>query len=148
MLNHKSHEESTPKQKIKLLALLESDVVELGSWPTSAVGFMVQGHDTGSLIRAIQSLVEGTPSGSAPAKRVRITIHEENEGGEEQQLSPREHEVLCALVKGLSYKMIAHELNISFETVRSHVKGIYAKMKVNNNTAAVAKAIHSGLAVA
>lgn len=107
---------------------------------------MVQGHDTGSLVQAIQSLCEGNPPRSASAKRVRITVHEESVDSGNQPLSPREHEVLRALVKGLSYKMIAQELEISFETVRSHIKGIYAKLNVNNNTAAVAKAIHFGMA--
>jgi DNA-binding NarL/FixJ family response regulator len=37
-------------------------------------------------------------------------------------LTAREKEVLSCLVNGLSYKMIGSELNISYETVRSHVK--------------------------
>ena len=58
------------------------------------------------------------------------------------QLILREKEVLSCIVKGLSYKMIAAELNISYETVRSHVKKIYEKLHVASLTEVVAKAIN------
>ena len=45
------------------------------------------------------------------------------------------------LVEGLSYKMIANELSIGIETVRTHIKRIYEKLQVNSNTEAVSKAI-------
>ena len=57
-------------------------------------------------------------------------------------LTAREKEVLGCLVKGLSYKMIAADLNISYETVRSHVKKIYEKLHVASLTEVVAKAIN------
>jgi len=56
-------------------------------------------------------------------------------------LTPRETDVLSELVKGLSYKMIAFSLNISYETVRSHMKKIYGKLEVASLTEVVAKAI-------
>ena len=60
-------------------------------------------------------------------------------------LSPREKEVLSCLVNGLSYKMIAADLQISYETVRSHVKKIYEKLHVASLTEVVAKAINQRL---
>ncbi len=58
------------------------------------------------------------------------------------RLTAREKEVLSCLVNGLSYKMIASDLNISYETVRSHVKKIYEKLHVASLTEVVAKAIN------
>ena len=46
---------------------------------------------------------------------------------------------------GHSYKMIADQLKISFEMVRSHIKHIYEKLQVHNNTEAVAMALKRGL---
>ena len=57
------------------------------------------------------------------------------------RLTAREKEVLACVVNGLSYKMIADQLNISYETVRSHIKKIYEKLHVASLTEAVAKAI-------
>jgi DNA-binding NarL/FixJ family response regulator len=37
--------------------------------------------------------------------------------------------------------MIAASLNISFETVKSHIRNIYEKLHVHNQSEAVAKAI-------
>ena len=56
-------------------------------------------------------------------------------------LSSREKEVLSLLVEGLSYKMIAAKLNITYDTVRAHMKKIYEKLHVASMTEAVAKAI-------
>ena len=57
-------------------------------------------------------------------------------------MTKREKEVLACMVNGLSYKMIADQLNISYETVRSHIKKIYEKLHVASLTEMVAKAIH------
>lgn len=56
-------------------------------------------------------------------------------------LSKREREVLEQLVHGKSYKMIASDLNISYETVYSHIKRIYKELQVNSSTEAVAKTL-------
>jgi DNA-binding NarL/FixJ family response regulator len=56
-------------------------------------------------------------------------------------LSTQEKKVLQLLVAGKSYKMIAAELFISQETVKSHVSNIYAKLHVHSGTEAVALAI-------
>jgi DNA-binding NarL/FixJ family response regulator len=60
---------------------------------------------------------------------------------ESDKLTPKEKEILQQLVKGKSYKMIADELSVAFETVKTHIKNIYKKLHVNNSSEAVAKAI-------
>jgi DNA-binding CsgD family transcriptional regulator len=54
-------------------------------------------------------------------------------------------EVLGLLVDGLSYKMIAGKLKITYDTVRAHMKKIYEKLHVASMTEAVAKAINQKL---
>lgn len=60
-------------------------------------------------------------------------------------LSEREKQVLQLLVKGYSYKMIASEMFIAMDTVRSHIKKIYEKLHVNSKSEAVAKAFRDKL---
>jgi len=60
-------------------------------------------------------------------------------------LSTREQEVLQWLVNGYSYKMIGAACNISFDTVRAHVRNIYTKLHVASSTEAVAKALKERL---
>lgn len=62
-----------------------------------------------------------------------------------ETLSPREIEVLNKLAEGLSYKMIANELGISYGTVNNHIKKIYEKLQVHSLGEAVAYAIHNNL---
>lgn len=52
---------------------------------------------------------------------------------EEGKLSSREMQVVNSILKGKSYKMVADELNISINTVRSYIKTIYRKLNINSN---------------
>jgi DNA-binding NarL/FixJ family response regulator len=60
-------------------------------------------------------------------------------------LTQREIEVLALLAKGLGNKEIAVQLHISTNTVKRHLKSIYAKLEVNTRAAASAYAIRLGL---
>ena len=53
-------------------------------------------------------------------------------------LSARENEVLSLLASGLSYKMVAAELDISFNTVCTHTKRIYEKLQIDSAGEAIA----------
>jgi DNA-binding NarL/FixJ family response regulator len=57
------------------------------------------------------------------------------------KLTKREKEVLTLLVKGYSYKMIAAELDLGLETIRTYVKRTYNKLHVYSMSAAVVKAV-------
>jgi DNA-binding NarL/FixJ family response regulator len=54
-------------------------------------------------------------------------------------LTAREAEILNLLAKGYSYKMIASEIHLSIDTIRTHIKKIYQKLHVHSVTEAVHK---------
>ncbi|MEO7265454.1 MAG: response regulator transcription factor [Ferruginibacter sp.] len=56
-------------------------------------------------------------------------------------LTPQEKKVLQQLVEGKSYKLIAAELFVATDTIKTHVRNIYAKLHVHSGTEAVSKAI-------
>ena len=60
-------------------------------------------------------------------------------------LTPREIEVLELISRGMRNKLIATELGITETTVAVHIKNIFAKLKVNERTAAVHVAIRRGI---
>jgi two-component system, NarL family, response regulator YdfI len=62
-----------------------------------------------------------------------------------EPLTDRELEVLDLLAEGLSNKLIAHQLNISEHTVKTHVASIFAKLGASSRTEAVSQAIRRGL---
>ena len=61
-------------------------------------------------------------------------------------LSARETDILKLIAEGLSNKEIARDLVIAPETVKSHVKNIFAKLNVEKRAQAVARAQSLGLA--
>ena len=56
-------------------------------------------------------------------------------------LTTQEKKVLQLLVQGKSYKMIAAELFVATDTVKTHVSNVYAKLHVHSGTEAVSLAI-------
>jgi DNA-binding NarL/FixJ family response regulator len=64
---------------------------------------------------------------------------------EDYNLTEREKKVLQLLVNGYSYKMIAADMFIAIDTVRSHIKKIYEKLHVNSKSEAVAKAFKNNM---
>jgi len=60
-------------------------------------------------------------------------------------LTPREVEVLALAAEGTGIPELGEELTLSPNTVRTHLKNIYAKLGVNNRTGAVTRAMRLGL---
>ena len=63
----------------------------------------------------------------------------------DDELTPRERDVLRLLAEGLPNKTIAARLGISDQTVKFHVASIVGKLGAANRTAAVRLAIRRGL---
>ncbi len=53
-------------------------------------------------------------------------------------LSPKEMEVIALLADGLSYKMVADRLGVSYSTINSHTKHIYEKLHISSLGEAIA----------
>jgi DNA-binding NarL/FixJ family response regulator len=64
---------------------------------------------------------------------------------EDMPLTPREHEVLLLLGRGLDPTNIARELGLSIHTARGHVKRILAKLGAHSQLEAVIIAVQLGL---
>lgn len=60
-------------------------------------------------------------------------------------LSPREHEVLDLVAKGLTYAQIGERLFIAHETVKSHMRSVRNKLRVRTRTEAVVVGFRKGM---
>jgi LuxR family maltose regulon positive regulatory protein len=56
---------------------------------------------------------------------------------EEEYLTPREAEILHLLAQGYTNQQIAESTFVSLNTVKTHIKHIYAKLGVNDRTQAI-----------
>jgi DNA-binding NarL/FixJ family response regulator len=80
--------------------------------------------------RAVAS--PGLPAGPRPGHR------------DYERLTPREHQVLCLLARGLENAAIARQLVVTRRTVQNHVSNIYGKLGVGSRTEAALVAISRG----
>ncbi len=70
---------------------------------------------------------------------------EEEVNPDEAQLSSREKEIICELVKGKTNKEIATALNLSVFTVQTHRRNISRKLQIHSSTALAIYAISNKL---
>lgn len=102
-----------------------------------ASGYLVKNIPPKKLIDSLDEVYRGgAPMSTDIARKVIHSFHQNMQS----PLSPRETEVLQQLAKGKSYTMIADELFINKETVRTHIKNIYQKLNVNSKASAIEKA--------
>jgi DNA-binding NarL/FixJ family response regulator len=120
------------------------DHVVLYTWDATA-DFLNQADDAGvsgvilksvggeRLVQAIERTVSGERMGMS-----HVTRSPRSEQTDE--LSNREREVLALLALGYTNRQIANELYLSVDTVKSHMRRLYAKLRVNNRTQAALRA--------
>jgi DNA-binding NarL/FixJ family response regulator len=84
----------------------------------------------------------GSPLEPSVAARVLGRMQQAESG---DHLSQREYDVLRELVHGKSNKQIAVQLNLSENTIKSHVSSIFAKLDVQSRAEAVAVALQRGI---
>ena len=136
-----------PTVQILMLTVFDDDEKVFAAIKAGAAGYILKNAEPNNLLQAISEVYNGgAPMTPGIAKKVlhqfQAILPEEEK---DYHLSIREKEVLGLLVDGLSYKMIAGKLNITYDTVRAHMKKIYEKLHVASMTEAVAKALHQKL---
>jgi len=110
-----------------------------------ASGYILKSTTPAGYIEAIKDVqAGGSPMTPGIARRV-LELFKHNlqptTPSKEYSLTTQEKKVLQLLVEGKSYKMIANELFVAPDTVKSHVRNIYAKLHVHSGTEAVSLAI-------
>ena len=137
---------SFPGLPILMLTGFEDDDKVFNSICAGANGYILKNASMELLINQIhEAYLGGAPMTPVIARKVLnmfsasfMVNHQQNEN---YNLSKREKEVLDLLVNGKSYKVIATELAISYETVHSHIKKIYHKLHVSSIGEAISKTI-------
>lgn len=133
--------------KILMLTVFDDNKNVFEAISNGANGYVLKKTPPAKLLEYIQEAQSGgapmTSSIATQVLKMFSSIH--NDKGEDYNLSEREKQVLSLLVNGYSYKMIASEMYIAIDTVRSHIKKIYEKLHVNSKSEAVAKAFKDKL---
>jgi DNA-binding NarL/FixJ family response regulator len=117
-----------------------------------ADGYLLKRTPADALLVQLRAVVAGgSPLSAAVARTVLEVVRHVNAGrpaatdNETVDLTERERDVLGCLVRGMSYKAVARTLDISIDTVRSHIRGVYRKLQVHSVAEAVSRALKSGI---
>jgi DNA-binding NarL/FixJ family response regulator len=147
-----------PTLSVVMLTVFEEPSVILEAITSGADGYLLKKTPARELLGQLNAIASGgSPLTADVARTVLSLLREKTSKGLSGKLfsaaSPtklglteREHSVLQELVKGLSYKQVAAKLNISIDTVRTHIRGVYRKLQVHSVAEAVARAIREKIA--
>jgi DNA-binding NarL/FixJ family response regulator len=133
------------KTQIIMLTVFDDDRHVFDALMAGANGYLLKRNVSDRLVHAIQEVLEGGAPMSPSIARLVINQLHDQQPANQYMLTEREKEILKSLSKGNSFKLIASDLGISFETVRTHIKRIYDKLHVHSQGEAISKALQEKL---
>ena len=127
---------------VKVIALTAStdEARMMGVLRAGAVGYVRKDAEPEVLLAAVRAVARGKTYIDPSVSRQMIQATATND-----DLTPREIEVLRQLALGRSNKEIADALSISDETVKTHVGHVFSKLQVENRSQAIVQALKRGL---
>ena len=126
-----------PEIDILTVTVHDDDEKVFDALCAGASGYLTKNVSSEKLIQAIDEVRQGGAPMSTNIARMVIRSFQKST---DSPLTSRETEVLQHLSRGKSYTMIANDLFINKETVRTHIKNIYQKLNVNTKAGAIEKA--------
>jgi DNA-binding NarL/FixJ family response regulator len=122
-----------------VLTTYKGDAQVLRAIKAGARGYLLKSMLRNELMDAIRAVHTGQ-------KRIPAELATElADHAADDELTPREIEVLRSIAAGNSNKMIADELSVTEETIKGHVKNILSKLGANDRTHAVTTALRRGI---
>ena len=128
-----------PDARIVVLTMYKGDEDIHRALSAGAATYLLKDALSDDLIRVVRDVHAGGHP-MAPDVRARLDQRAAN-----PTLTPREIQVLQLVSQGKRNKEIAAILGLSDDTVPVHVKNIFAKLRVNERTAAVNVALRRGI---
>lgn len=136
-----------PEIKIIMQTVFEDDEKIFAALQAGAEGYILKNAPAEKII---QSIIEVSNGGAfmTPSVALRVMKHFNNKpesDNSQHNLTIKEKAVLKNLTEGMSYKMVADKMGISFYTVNSHIKKIYEKLHVHSLGEAISFAMKNNI---
>lgn len=132
-----------PEVRFLVLTTYDTDSYIVPALAAGAQGYLLKDITPDELARGVRAVMGG---GAALQPGVAARVLERMADGEQtDELSARELEVLRLLAAGGSNKLIAAQLHLSENTVKTYISRIFNKLGVQNRAEAVALALQRGL---
>jgi DNA-binding NarL/FixJ family response regulator len=133
--------ELMPQVQIVILTAMDDQELVFLALEAGADGYLLKRTKPADLrIALLDVLGGGAPMTSQIARRVIESFRRKAKARDESvRLSVREEQILVLLSQGYSNKLIADKLEISIDTVCSHLKHVFEKLHVSSRTEAVVR---------
>jgi DNA-binding NarL/FixJ family response regulator len=135
---------------VLVVTTFDLDEVVFGALRAGAAGFMLKSAEPEALVEAVRTVARG--QGLIAPEVTRRLIGEFADSPVRPQpddrlaaLTPREHEVLLLIARGLSNAALASELVLEASTVKKHVANVLSKLDLRSRAQAVVFAYEHGL---
>jgi len=138
-----------PETQIIILTAMDDHELVFMALEAGADGYLLKRTKPSELRTALLDVLGGgAPMTSQIARRVIESFRRKAQSrNESTRLSVREEQILLLLSQGYSNKMIADKLDLSIDTVCSHLKHVFSKMHVRSRTEAVVRYLASKTAL-
>lgn len=127
-----------PQVKIIMQTAFDDDDKVFTALQNGAEGYILKTASVQQIAQSIDEVIKGGASMSPSIALKVMRFFNQQNIIPDYKLTPKETEVLKYLAEGLSYKMVADSMGISYFTVNNHVKKIYEKLQVHSLGEAVA----------
>jgi DNA-binding NarL/FixJ family response regulator len=135
-----------PRLPVIIQTIFEENEKVFDCLRVGANGYLLKKTSPEKFLESLrEALNGGAPMTGSIASKVLNYFANEAANKKEYNLTEREKQILGFLVKGYSYKLIANECSIAYNTVNNHIRNIYDKLYVNSATEAVSLAIKERL---
>ena len=138
--------EVSPATDVIILTIHGDDDKVFQAICAGASGYLLKSATPEEVVQAISDVLGGgAPLSPQIARKVleRFSLLMGPRGSSD--LTRRESEILKLMVEGLTKRGIAERLFLSYYTVDTHIKNIYAKLHVHSRSGAVARALKENL---
>jgi DNA-binding NarL/FixJ family response regulator len=139
--------ERYPQLQLLMLTVYDDDDRIFDALCAGACGYLLKGTAPARLLECLKEAVSGgAPMSPEIASRV-IALFRELRAPQpsEHDLTPHEKRLLKLIVEGHNYTSAAVELNVSYNTIKFHMRHIYEKLQVHSKSEAVSKALRNRL---
>ncbi len=135
-----------PSAQVIMLTVFDDNEKIFQSICAGASGYLLKSAPPDEIIRSLRDILDGGAPVNAQIARKMLDMFAEIVSPKgDYRITAAEKEILQRLVAGMPKKQIAHDLGISFHTVDTHLRNIYAKLQVHSRSEAVAKALKERL---
>ena len=136
--------EALPKTEIIMLTTFEDNDKIFNALSAGACSYLSKKTPLNKILEAIEIVYAGGSYMSPSIARKVVNRFSPNRKTT-VRLTVRQMEIVNGIVDGKSYKMIADDLFVSLDTVRSHIKNIYTTLNINSKAELIRKSYNNEL---